>query len=626
MCGIAAIIGSHAPPDEVLDGALDLVAHRGPDDRGTWRADGVWLGSRRLAILDVTSRGHQPMHLEPSLTGVFNGEIYNYVEMRRELEAGGHRFRTGTDTEVLLHAYQEWGEECLHRLNGMWAFVIWDERRRRAFFARDRFGVKPFYFTLHGGGFAMASEPKVLLALWPELRRPNLVTLYRLLAEKRLDLRDLSFYEGIRVLPPGTMGSISAHDRAPVMRTWYRLPDAGDEDGRVDSGFGEDLERFGALLDDAVRVRLRSDVRVGITLSGGLDSTAILDEADAHVGGRERLAAYTAVYGAPGREDDEWSWALEATRGRRVQLHPVTAESGDWLDILRRIVWHMDGPGYSPAVFPLWKIMQRAHADRVPVLLEGQGADELLGGYVHHRAAAFVDDLRGLHTRGGFGRARSALLAVREARYSGSLKRFVADAAIAADPRADAVQQRHVGLRGALDPEFAAIAATTPPTPRLHGAGRLDRTLRNDFAHQTLPGFLHYGDAVSMAHSVEARHPFLDVRLVEFVMRLPPDRKLALGRTKALLRAHLHRRGHVRIANRRDKRGFPTPANRWLARDNGAVLRDLLLNPRARVAGLVRRQRLERLIERHVEGRFAAGDQLYALVAAELWLEECVSR
>jgi asparagine synthase (glutamine-hydrolysing) len=626
MCGIAAIVGSHAPEDEVLDRALDLVAHRGPDDRGTWRAEGVWLGSRRLAILDVTSRGHQPMRLEPSLIGVFNGEIYNYVEVRRELEAGGHRFRTGTDTEVLLHAYQEWGEECLDRLNGMWAFVIWDESRRRAFFARDRFGVKPFYFTLHGGGFAMASEPKVLLALWPELRRPNLVTLYRLLAEKRLDLRDLSFYEGIRVLPPGTMGSISAHDRAPVMRTWYRLPDAGDEDDCVDFGFGEDLERFGALLDDAVRVRLRSDVPVGITLSGGLDSTAILHEADAHVGGRERLAAYTAVYGAPGREDDEWSWALEATRGRRVQLHPVTAESGDWLDILRRIVWHMDGPGYSPAVFPLWKIMQRAHADHVPVLLEGQGADELLGGYLHHRAAAFVDDLCGLPTRGGSARARSALLAVREARYSGSLKRFVADAAVAADPRADAVQQRHVGVRGALDPEFAAIAATTPPTPRPHGADRLDRTLRNDFSHQTLPGFLHYGDAVSMAHSVEARHPFLDVRLVEFVMRLPPDRKLALGRTKALLRAHLHRRGHVRIANRRDKRGFPTPANRWLARDNGAVLRDLLLNPRARVAGLVRRQRLERLIERHVEGRFAAGDQLYALVAAELWLEECVSR
>jgi asparagine synthase (glutamine-hydrolysing) len=624
MCGIAAIVGSHVPEHDVLDRALDLVAHRGPDDRGTWRAEGVWMGSRRLAILDVTSRGHQPMRLEPSLIGVFNGEIYNYVEVRRELEAGGHRFRTGTDTEVLLHAYQEWGEECLDRLNGMWAFLIWDESRRRAFFARDRFGVKPFYFTLHGGGFAMASEPKVLLALWPELRRPNLVTLYRLLAEKRLDLRDRSFYEGIQVLPPGSMGSISAHDQAPAMRTWYRLPDAGDDDDGV--GFGEDLERFGALLDDAVHVRLRSDVPVGITLSGGLDSTAILHEADAHVGGRERLAAYTAVYGAPGQEDDEWSWALEAVRGRQVQLHPVTAESDDWLDMLRRIVWHMDGPGYSPAVFPLWKIMQRAQADHVPVLLEGQGADELLGGYVHHRAAAFVDDLRGLPTREGPARARSALLAVREARYSGSLKRFFADAAVAADPRADALQQRHVGVRGALDPEFAAVAAAASGTPPPDSAGRLERSLRNDFARQTLPGFLHYGDAVSMAHSVEARHPFLDVRLVEFVMGLPPNRKLALGRTKALLRAHLQRRGLARIANRRDKRGFPTPANRWLARDNGAVLRDLLLNPRARVAGLVRRQRLERLIERHVDGRFAAGDQLYALVAAELWLEECVSR
>jgi asparagine synthase (glutamine-hydrolysing) len=626
MCGIAAIVSSSVQEEEVLGRALDLVEHRGPDDRGTWRCDGAWLGSRRLAILDVTSRGHQPMRLEPSLIGVFNGEIYNYVELRKELEGAGHRFRTGTDTEVLLHAYQEWGEKCLDRLNGMWAFVIWDESRRRAFFARDRFGVKPFYFTLHGGGFAMASEPKVLLAIWPELRRPNLVTLYRLLAEKRLELQEQSFYEGIQVLPPGSMGSISVGDRAPTIRTWYRLPEAGDEDDGV--GFEEDVERFGALLADAVRMRLRSDVAVGITLSGGLDSTAILHEADVQVGGRDGLAAYTAVYGASGGPGhDEWAWALEALRGHRcVQLHAVEAEAGDWLDILRRIVWHMDGPGYSPAVFPLWKIMERAHGDDVPVLLEGQGADELLGGYVHHRAAAFVDDLRNLPTREAPARARSALLAVREARHSSSVKRFLADAAVAVDPRVDSAQQRHVGVRDALDPEFAALAAATPSTPRPHGAGRLDRTLRNDFSRETLPGFLHYGDAVSMAHSVEARHPFLDVRLVEFVMRLPPDRKLALGRTKVLLRAHLQRRGQVRIANRRDKRGFPTPANRWLARDNGAVLRDLLLNPRARVAGLVRRQRLERLIERHVDGRFAAGDQLYALVAAELWLEECVSR
>jgi asparagine synthase (glutamine-hydrolysing) len=623
MCGIAALVGARLPAEEDLGRALDLVTHRGPDDRGTWRSDAVWLGSRRLAILDVTSRGHQPMRLEPSLTCVFNGEIYNYVELRQELEAAGHRFHTGTDTEVLLHAYQQWAEDCLHRFNGMWAFVIWDERHRRAFFARDRFGVKPLHFTQTDGCFAIASEPKVLLALWPKLRRVNLVTLYRLLAEKRLDLREHSFYEGIQTLPPGSMGVISADDRRPAIRTWYRLPDVTEQSGAV--GFDEDLERFGALLADAVRLRLRSDVPVGVTLSGGLDSTAILHEADLIAGGREGLAAYTAGYGARGADNDESAWAREAVRGRRsVRLYGVDAEAGDWLDILRRIVWHMDGPGYSPAVFPLWKIMERTRADGVSVLLEGQGADELLGGYVHHRAAAFVDDLRGLPTRDAPARARSALMAVREARHSSSVKRFFADVVLAADPRAQAAHQRHVGVRDALDQEFVAAAAASPPLPRPGGADRLARTLRADFSYQTLPGFLHYGDAISMAHSVEARLPFLDVRLVEFIMRLPPDRKLALGQSKALLRAHLKRRGQARIANRRDKRGFPTPANRWLAENHGALLRELLLDPGARVAGLIRRQRLERLIERHAHGRFAAGDQLYALVATEVWLQECV--
>jgi asparagine synthase (glutamine-hydrolysing) len=625
MCGIAVVLGTRLPAEEELGRALDLVTHRGPDDRGTWRSDRAWLGNRRLAILDVTARGHQPMRLEPSLTCTFNGEIYNYVELRRELEAAGHRFGTGTDTEVLLHAYQEWGEDCLHRFNGMWAFVIWDDRTGRAFFARDRFGVKPLYFARIEGCFAIASEPKVLLALWPQLRRPNLVTLYRLLAEKRLDLREHSFYEDIHMLPPGSTGVISADERAPTIRTWYQLPDAADENGVTT--FDEDVERFGALLGDAVRLRLRSDVPVGVTLSGGLDSTAILHEADLGSERGEGLAAYTATYGTRGTGDDESEWAHEAVRGRRrVRLYGVDAEVGDWVEILRRIVWQMDGPGYSPAVFPLWKIMEKARADGVPVLLDGQGADELLGGYVHHRAAAFVDDLRRVPTRNARAGARSALMAVREARHSSSVKRFFADAALAADPRAQAAHQRHVGVRDALDPEFIAAAAGDPRPARPRGSDRLARTLREDFSYQTLPGFLHYGDAMSMAHSVETRLPFLDVRLVEFLMRLPPDRKLALGQSKALLRAHLKRRGQVRIANRRDKRGFPTPANRWLAENDGALLGDLLLDPGARVAGLVRRQRLKRLIERHVQGRFAAGDQLYALVATELWLQECVGR
>ena len=481
--------------------------------------------------------------------------------------------------------------------------------------ARDRFGVKPLWYAANNKGVAVASEAKVLLAVRPELRRANPATLANLLVNKRLDLEEDSFYAGVSSLPPGCLAWCTPNGGMRIRR-WYEPPDLLDRQ-EFDP---KSLDRFSDLLQDAVAVRLRSDIPVGLTLSGGLDSTAILDAAHRETDG---LTAFTSVYGE-GDNAGELPWArvaLGETPG--VPLHAVSAASADWLGTLRRIVWHMDGPGFSPAVFPLWRIMENARDSNVPVVLEGQGADELLGGYVHHRAASLVDDVARLATAHPGGAARDVARAIAEARHTDTLKRLVVDATMVGVPRASRLYARRVRMTQALEPEFARLASSAGSG--LHAEDRLSRVLHRDFAKTTLPAFLHYGDAISMAHSVETRLPFMDYRIVEFSQALASSWKVDAGQSKVILRKHLVRRGQGAVAARRDKRGYPTPANDWMAREGGALLREILLDRDACIAQYIRRPQLSKLIDRHAGGAYVAGDQIYAMLAAELWLQECVT-
>jgi asparagine synthase (glutamine-hydrolysing) len=620
VCGILGIVG----PD-LLEGAreaaLDVISHRGPDDRGTWSAEGVWLGHRRLSIIDAAG-GHQPMVDETSgVVLTYNGEIYNYLEVRRELEGAGHRFSSSSDTEVLLRGYLEWGTGCLEHFNGMWAFVIWDPRSRRAFFARDRFGVKPLYYALHAGSLVIASEPKALITACPALRQVDESAVHDLLAEKRLRHDERTFYAGISGLPAGHWGTHEPGDRVPRIERYWSDPvpvcaGAWDE---VDA-----LERFASVLEDAVAIRLRSDVPVGLTLSGGIDSTVILD-AMAAVRARSGagVRSYTAVYGEePGeRSVDELGWArIAASAYANVGLEEVEASNRDWLEVLRRIVWHMDGPGFSPAVFPMWMIMARARADGVPVLLEGQGADEVFGGYAHYTAAAFLDRLT--ERRPSASVARAGLDAALAGSRASSPRGFLRDVGVTAVPAVRHWQSRRSTLRGALSHVGRTRVPARGAGESVFAGGRLERRLGADFSRDLLPAFLQYGDAVSMAHSIETRLPFLDYRLVELGMALPPAARISAGETKHLLRSHLRQAGQQEIADRRGKRGYPTPAHRWLAADGGAILREVLLDPGARVARMTDPVGVARAIDRHVAGSYAGGDALYSLLATELWWQQ----
>lgn len=622
MCGILGVCGELIQSRR-FDGALELLRHRGPDDSGSYQGESVTLGHRRLSIIDLSEAAKQPMRKNgrgPVL--VFNGEIYNYLELRRELEGVGYEFRTKGDSEVLLTAFIEWGERCLDKLNGMWAFAVWDPDARRLFFARDRFGVKPFYYICDGRKFAFASEPKALAALYPEYKAADPVALYEFLAEGNLYGSGRSFYRGVNVLPPAYCGTYALGAKAPVVQRYWEYPASAEAVGSL--GVAE--EEFNSIFQDAVKLRLRSDVDVGLTLSGGLDSTAILAGANQEAG--PSLKCFTSSYADP--KAGEAMWAQRAARREGNPLTNVKADQADWIDTMFKIAWHMDGPGYSPAVFPLWRLMAEAKRQGVPVLLEGQGADEALGGYVQHSAIQFWELVKwcSLHPSVGAGGAVATS-------WRGMLKTYNARKVTLRlirelFPGMLPLYRRVFGALGVMRRSFvqearqAADGEDMDRRDREEGSYTVNGRLRMDHGRLILPGLLHYGDAVSMAHSIESRHPFLDYRLVEWAFRQPGSYKLARGQTKWFVRNYLRRRGWNEFADRWDKKGYPTPVSEWMREGDGRVPKELLLSPESRIADYCDPTAVRRLLRTFLSGGSGAENHLYRLISTEAWLRACL--
>ncbi len=614
MCGILGWLGRHQSEDAGrFSVALDLLAHRGPDDRGVLAAPGVLLGHRRLSILDLSAAGHQPI-VEPGSGAilVFNGEIYNHVELRAELEALGHRFIGHSDTEVLLHALTEWDEQALPRLNGMWAFAFWHPARRRLLMARDRFGVKPLYYRQGHDGLAFASEPKALLALFPEHRKVAEAPLLDFLGNNLLYARGESFYQGIHVLPPAHYAVYQADTGKFIASRYWDYPEHTD-----DALSAEDaVAQFDALFTDAVRVRLRSDVPVGLTLSGGLDSTGVLAASGPY--SAQPLTCFTSVYGES--EPGELPWAQLASNAVNAPLIAVAAPQADWLQTLRRVAWHMDGPGYSPAVYPLWHLMSRARAEGVPVLLEGQGADEALAGYPQYAVLALLDYLSGKS-----GQPRSLAGAggrMRALRRTFSWRWALAWAAREISPTLLSWHRRRVGFQSLM--RDGVRLPERPDTRTRADNDPVRRRLLADHSQTILPGLLHYGDAISMAHSVETRNPFMDYRLVEWMFRLPAQLRFNQHETKWVLREYLRAHGQQAIGNRQDKKGYPTPVGKWLASEQGREIEQVLLDRHSLLHQWCDPAKIRSLIEKNRQGAIAAEHHLYKLVSTQLWLNECI--
>jgi asparagine synthase (glutamine-hydrolysing) len=623
MCGILGLISeSVGSQSKDFSKALDILSHRGPDDRGMFEGQNILLGHRRLSIIDLSSGGHQPMlHQESGVAIVFNGEIYNYLELREQLKNLGHIFKTNSDTEVLLHAYLEWGTSTLNKLNGMWAFAIWEPKQRKLFMARDRFGVKPLYYTKKPGSFSFASEPKALLSLFPDLRKPNDLAVYEFLAQGLLYANGRSFYQDIHMFPPGYYGEYLIETNKFEITRYWDYPNA---ENFSSNNSHNSLDEFSSLFEDAVKLRTRSDVPVGITLSGGLDSTAVLAAARQKTSG-ERIC-FTSVYSKDERGEAKWAKIATEPYG----IIPVEVEAGkdNWLETLSKISWHMDGPGYSPAVYPLWYLMRQARKQGVYVLLEGQGADEALGGYPQYAIISFLSSLKRL--------ARLSALKKAGNTWNNLCATFTTKWALLwllreSFPGLIAYNRRKAGAEMTLNRDFKLAmeklqSQSGDVQPDLNDStySPLNRRLLLDHSRNILPGLLHYGDAISMAHGVESRLPFMDYRLVEWIFSHNDDMKIREGQTKWILRQYLQMVGQQQIADRKDKQGYPTPIEKWLSEDKGAMINELLLTPYARIAQFCDSRYIKLLLKRHLAGRTGAGSHLYRLVSTELWLRSCI--
>ena len=559
MCGIAGIWrrGANVTPREICRMA-ETIAHRGPDDVGHVLIDtrgslpahdfppgarppegyDLALANRRLAIIDLSTAGHQPM-TRGECTIVYNGEIYNYIELTEELEKLGCVFTSASDTEVLLLAYLQWGREFLSRLNGMFAFAIWDHRHKRLFCARDRVGIKPFYYLISGETLYFASEIRAILAVLDKRPDLNEGLVYDFLTAGWLDHTNETFFQGIEKLPPGHF--FVADKKELCLSTYWHL-----EDSEVNlAGFEENAWEFRHLLEDSIRLEMRSDVPVGCCLSGGMDSSAIVGIAAPMT--PYRMRTFTARYHDSSM--DEWHYAEQVVKKADVQAESVFALPEDFWRLLPELVWIQEEPFAGPAVYAQWRLMQMIRAGEVPVVLDGQGADEILCGYAKFFYYYLLELWQG-------GRAIAVIATMMRAMSNGGAHLMQFGAAKRYLPGNHGGDKNH-GLRADFFRRHRHRSISRP-------SGSLAMQQRLDIESYSLPVLLRYEDKNSMSHSVESRVPFLDHRLIEFAVNLPSDHKFWGGMAKRVMRQALRDVIPRDVLKRRTKLGFGGTFSSWI--------------------------------------------------------------
>jgi asparagine synthase (glutamine-hydrolysing) len=590
VCGIAGIYDTLGRDNaREVDRMLHALVHRGPDGSGTFSEGPMSLGNRRLAILDPSEAAAQPMADPTGRYAItYNGEIFNYCELRDELRRAGRKFTSRGDTEVLLAALAEWGAGALHRLNGMFAFALYDRQARTLFCARDRLGVKPFVYAWDGERFAFASEHKALRAGGFGGSEPSPEAVYEYIA-RGYTTGGRSFFSGMHSLAPGSSVFVELRG-SPRIQRWWTCPVAqGGETAPDDLA-----ERVGELLDDSVRLRLRSDVPVGAHLSGGLDSSAVVAAAARHATGP--LATFTgAMKGDP--DSDERPFARAVNEKWGLVGHEIEVGHDEFAESFDRILDCLDEPVAGPGVFPQLAVCDLARRHGVKVALGGQGGDELFGGYVRYQA---------LHDRARLGggtvqeRARAlkslSTLALREWRRLRQTRRSARD------------RELHPSFLASVDPAFREEIRRAPT----RDAGGL---MRWDLGNY-LPALLHVDDRTSMAVSLESRPPLLDHRLVELVCRVPPSRHFEHG-PKSLLRAAVDDWLPSVVSARTDKLGFPTPLHLWR---HQPALRKLVLDlTRSRAAPVFSNTYLRRAV-------YLPASELWAVMMVQGWLLRMTDR
>jgi asparagine synthase (glutamine-hydrolysing) len=636
MCGIAGIVAVDGLDDTAEARAVamrDVLTHRGPDALGLHLDGRVALAHRRLSIVDLATGGQPLANENETIWIVYNGEIYNHADIRHELESRGHRYRTRSDTESILHAYEQWGDDCVRRFRGMFAFALWDTTKQRLLLVRDRLGIKPLYWAVAGNVLLFGSEIKAILASGYIDPQPNLDTLPELLGTRYVSGAD-TLFRGVHKLLPGHM---LAFEQGEVKTRQYWDVPVGSHDGLPELGRQPSdrqiVERFLELLEESVRLRLMSDVPLGMFLSGGIDSSAIAALMAALID--RPLQTFSVAFSE--RAFNELAYAREVARTVNADAHEIVIDDHDFFAALPRLVWHEDEPIAHTSSVPLYFVSTLAR-QHVTVVLTGEGSDELLAGYGKYirsawnwRAGTVYERMVPRPVRERIARTLPGLLPMRMARLA--QRSF-----LTMDRTPESmVFDNFASIRLAAQHELLASGLRHDATPQRaygpsaayfhHPNGRstfLDRLLYADIKTY-LVELLMKQDQMSMAASIESRVPFLDHKLVEFAARLPDEWKLSGWTTKRVLREAMKGILPDSILSR-PKMGFPVPFASWMRGAWNAVARDVLLDRHTLERGIVDPTGVKRLLDQHAAGITDGGDRIWSLMNLELWFRTFIDK
>ena len=621
MCGIFGIynIGKSQSFDRVLfKESLLTMQHRGPDANSieSFEPKAIF-GHVRLSIIDLQAESNQPMQVDDRYWIVFNGEIYNYIELREELILTGLSFRTASDTEVLLRAYQQWGEDCVKKFNGMWAFAIYDSNENSLFCSRDRFGVKPFNYAIIENQFIFASEIKPILRYFPELKRPNFNVIANYCRTSvGAQLRE-TWFENILRLEPAH--NIVINNKGFVKKRYWDYP----KNVNQSISFEESVLQYKMILNDSVKLRMRSDVPIGFTLSSGVDSTSLVSLLKDQYHGNKHT--YTAAF-ADTRFDvlekqnfirdvkiDEPSIVKQLTK--ELNLEPTIVEIGynDYISDLYKIIFNLESGHGSPAVFPLYQILEVAKKD-VTVVIEGQGGDELLGGYI---STVFPIYFLELIFNLKFLSAYRELVAFSKT-YSllASFKLFIRQSNLT-------LFKKVYFMISGIDKLFTGKIKNYKELKDFPLKPEGFDNILNKHLYKAHTGglvnLLHYGDAISMAHTLESRLPFMDYRLVELVFTLPSEYKVKLGMGKYLHRHAMQGIVPDYILKNSIKFGFESPLSHLFSSDGENSARAVLLSDKCLSRGLFSKVQLVKFFAEHNSGKANHSRLLLRLLSVEIW-------
>ena len=620
MCGIIGIIqiDKKRVDQKILEAMTREIAHRGPDDEGFLVDQNIGLGHRRLAILDLSPTGHQPMFYDNNnLAIVFNGEIYNYLEIKKELQQLGFKFKSQSDTEVILAAYQKWGKDCLKRFNGMWAFIIYDKRENKIFAARDRLGVKPLYYWQDKEKILIASEIKAILK-YPGIKpRPNKRIIWQYLVTGWLDYNQETFFEGVKELRGGHYLEIKG--KKLIIKKYWDLkinPNSLSDQANI--------VQFQALFLDAVRLRLRSDVPIGTCLSGGLDSSAIVSVTNQFLK-KEKIAeigdwqkTFSAIYGKNFPEADEQRFIREVIRKTKAKSYSIKPSGKNLAKEIKKLVFHQDQPFSTTSIYAQWNVFGLAASKKMKVILDGQGADELLAGYTGYFGIYFIDLIK----------KKKIIQFLKEvflfARLHPPFWKNIF-AILARALRAGWLGQKATNLFQAHHQSFKVfkkefLKSFVPPKRKSFSQDYFQSALYNSIM-LNLPPLLRYEDRNSMAFAIESRVPFLDYRLVEFVFSLPHSYKIRDGQTKWIMREALKGILPEKIRTRQDKIGFATPEDQWLRADLKTELSRCFASSSFGRRGYYDQKEVRRLYRDYLAKKFHDSQLFWRMYCLEMWFQ-----